>query len=70
VLTFQSGCDDADDHGQRYAIRRVEPNETFFVNLSLPTNATIAGAQGTGTIQNDDAAVVAPEQLFRLQQTR
>ncbi len=32
----------------------VEPNETFFVNLSLPTNATIGTAQGTGTIQNDD----------------
>jgi hypothetical protein len=34
----------------------VEPNETFFVNLTSPTNATIAVAQGTGTIQNDDAA--------------
>ena len=32
----------------------VEPNETFFVNLSSPTNATIAVAQGTGTILNDD----------------
>ena len=34
----------------------VEPNETFVVNLSVPTNATIATAQGTGTIVNDDAA--------------
>jgi hypothetical protein len=33
----------------------VEPNETFFVNLSAPTNATIATGQGTGTIVNDDA---------------
>jgi len=33
----------------------VEPNETFFVNLSSPTDATIAVAQGTGTITNDDA---------------
>jgi hypothetical protein len=32
----------------------VEPNETFFVNLSGPVNATIAGAQGQGTILNDD----------------
>ena len=32
----------------------VEPNETFFVNLSSPTNATIAVAKGTGTILNDD----------------
>ncbi len=33
---------------------KVEPNETFFVNLSKPTNATIADAQGQGTITNDD----------------
>jgi len=31
-----------------------EPDETFFVNLSNPTNATIADAQGQGTIINDD----------------
>lgn len=33
-----------------------ESNETFFVNLSSPTNATISDSQGTGTITNDDAA--------------
>jgi large repetitive protein len=33
-----------------------EPDETFFVNLSGATNATIARSQGTGTIVNDDAA--------------
>ncbi len=33
----------------------VEPDETFFVTLSSPTNATIAGAQGIGTIHDDDA---------------
>ncbi len=34
----------------------VEPNETFFVNLSNATgNATIADNQGVGTIVNDDA---------------
>jgi hypothetical protein len=32
-----------------------EPDETFFVNLSNPTNATIADAQGLGTIADDDA---------------
>ena len=32
-----------------------EPNETFFVNLSNPVNATISDNQGLGTIQNDDA---------------
>ena len=31
-----------------------EANETFFVNLSAPTNAAIADAQGLGTILNDD----------------
>lgn len=32
----------------------IEPNETFSVNLSTPSNATIADAQGVGTIVNDD----------------
>jgi uncharacterized repeat protein (TIGR01451 family) len=32
-----------------------EPTETFFVNLSLPSNATIARAQAVGTIIDDDA---------------
>ncbi|BAY23309.1 polymorphic membrane protein [Calothrix sp. NIES-2100] len=32
-----------------------EPNETFFVNLSNATNATIADNQALGTILNDDA---------------
>ena len=32
-----------------------EPSETFFVNLSGATNATIADDQGVGTILNDDA---------------
>ncbi|HSS19128.1 MAG TPA: Calx-beta domain-containing protein [Pyrinomonadaceae bacterium] len=33
-----------------------ESNETFNVNLSGPTNATIADSQGVGTIVNDDSA--------------
>ncbi|MEP6902348.1 MAG: Calx-beta domain-containing protein, partial [Actinomycetota bacterium] len=33
----------------------VEPNETFNVNLSSATNATIADALGIGIITNDDA---------------
>ena len=32
----------------------IEPNETFFVNLSGAANATIADAQGVGTITDDD----------------
>jgi hypothetical protein len=31
-----------------------EPNETFFVNLSGATNATIADGQGVGTIVDND----------------
>lgn len=33
----------------------IEPDETFFVNLSKPTNAGIVAGTGTGTIVNDDA---------------
>jgi chitinase len=33
---------------------KYESNETFLVNLSDPTNATIARRIGTGTIRNDD----------------
>ncbi len=32
-----------------------EPDETFTVTLTNPTNATLNKASGTGTIQNDDA---------------
>lgn len=32
-----------------------EANETFFVNLSSPSGATLSDSQGTGTITNDDA---------------
>ncbi|MDQ3665657.1 MAG: hypothetical protein M3410_03485 [Acidobacteriota bacterium] len=34
-----------------------EADETFLVNLSSPSNSTIAKAQGVGTILNDDADV-------------
>jgi hypothetical protein len=36
-----------------------EPDETFVLNLSGPVNATIADAQGTAVIRNDDSAVIA-----------
>ncbi|MDX6610920.1 MAG: hypothetical protein QOD75_106, partial [Blastocatellia bacterium] len=35
----------------------VEPDETFFVNLTNPINGTIADGQGIGTILNDDASI-------------
>jgi len=37
-----------------------ETNESFFVNLTSATNATIADSQGVGTIVNDDQPVSAP----------
>lgn len=37
----------------------VESNETFTVNLSGATNATIATATGTGTITNDDTPTLS-----------
>src|SRR5205823_8090751 len=33
-----------------------EPDETFFVNLTGPSNAAIADGQGIGTILNDDCS--------------
>lgn len=35
-----------------------EANETFFVNIGNVTGAVLADAQGLGTIENDDVAVV------------
>ena len=39
-----------------------EPNESFNVNLSSATNASIADSQGVGTIVDDDAPVLATEE--------
>ena len=36
-----------------------EPTENFYVNLSNPTNATIADSQGTGTIQDATGLTLA-----------
>jgi hypothetical protein len=38
----------------------VEGNETFFVNLSNPTNAGIVDGQGLGTIQQDLTGFALP----------
>jgi chitinase len=37
--------------------RLPEPNETFVVNLSAPTNATIVDGQGVGTIVDDEPRI-------------
>ncbi|HRH61090.1 MAG TPA: T9SS type A sorting domain-containing protein [Chitinophagaceae bacterium] len=38
---------------------QVEPNESFYVLLGFPENATIADDTAVGVIRNDDAAVIA-----------
>jgi hypothetical protein len=42
----------------------VEPNETFFVNISNPADATIGDGQGVGTITNDDTANLVISQVY------
>ncbi|HEX8710071.1 MAG TPA: Calx-beta domain-containing protein, partial [Pyrinomonadaceae bacterium] len=42
----------------------VEPDETFFVTLSSPTNATLLDNQGQGTISNDDFAHLVISQVY------
>lgn len=41
----------------------VEPNETFFVNVTNVTGATVADGQGTGTISNDDFVLTPINQI-------
>jgi choice-of-anchor C domain-containing protein len=43
---------------------RVEADETFFVDLSQPTGATIRSGRGTVTILNDDGAAPRVTQVF------
>src|SRR5581483_6639406 len=42
----------------------VEPDETFFVNLSGASNANVSKSQGVGTITNDDGALVVISQIY------
>jgi predicted extracellular nuclease len=41
----------------------TEPNETFFVNVTNVTGATVADGQGQGTITNDDIALTPIHQI-------
>jgi Calx-beta domain-containing protein/pre-peptidase len=57
TLSFASGVNTQTISVTINGDKTVEPNETFFVNLSAPTNgATISDGQGQATITNDDTA--------------
>jgi uncharacterized repeat protein (TIGR01451 family) len=47
----------------------AEINETFLVNLTNPTNATISAGQGVGTISNDDGATLCSSPAITLTAT-
>jgi hypothetical protein len=47
----------------------LEPDETFTVNLSNPSGATLADASGLGTISNDDAASIAINDVTQVEGT-
>ena len=54
TVTFPAGSTSQTVTVQVVGDTTFEPDETFVVNLSSPSNATIADNQGVGTIQNDD----------------
>jgi hypothetical protein len=59
TLTFDPGQTSKQVTVQVNGDFTLEPDETFFVNLSnVNANATILDGQGVGTIQNDDVAMV------------
>src|SRR5439155_762752 len=55
LLTFSPGITTQHVHVLVNGDTKYELNETFFVNLSGETNATILDGQGLGTITNDDS---------------
>jgi hypothetical protein len=54
IVTFAPGSTNQSISVRVIGDRLNEAGETFFVNLSSPTNANIADGQGLGTISNDD----------------
>src|SRR5581483_3512923 len=56
TLTFAAGQTTQTITVPVVADSKVEGNETFFVNLSNATGATISDAQGQATVNNDDVA--------------
>jgi hypothetical protein len=60
TLTFQPGETTQMLNVQVIGDTLDEPDETFFVNLTNPVNATIADGQGLGTIIDDDGPPSPP----------
>jgi uncharacterized delta-60 repeat protein/uncharacterized repeat protein (TIGR01451 family) len=61
VLTFAPGQDHQTLTVNVIGDSRMEPNETFYVLIYSPTNATLYDSLGLGTIVDDDAqAIVSP----------
>lgn len=56
TLVFASGVTSQAISVQVKGDKKKESNETFSVNLSGATNATIAAAQGIGEILDDDSS--------------
>ena len=63
TLSFGTGVNSRTIQNTIFGDTLVEPDETFFVNLSGATNgATISDSQGQGTIINDDTTtIVSPD---------
>jgi probable HAF family extracellular repeat protein len=57
TLTFAPGQTSKTITVQVIGDRLAEPNETFGVNLTSPTNATLAGGPGIGTILDDEPRI-------------
>lgn len=53
-LVFESGATKKTIQVQLFGDNVVEPDETFFVTLTSPSNATLADGVATGKIVNDD----------------
>ncbi len=63
TVTFPAGAIAQNDVVQVVGDAAVEPDETFVVNLSGAAGATIADAQATGAIADDDAPPLAGVEL-------
>ncbi len=61
ILTFAPGDTTETMTVPVNADNKIEPDETFFVNLSGATNATISDGTGKGTIENDDEEAPPPD---------